>query len=146
MTHDDNPRRDIPRADECCEWRGERTLGGHRVVVQFESLDVPASDLGRWRSGALDAVAERLSAIVERCADDLLDVYNTVWADEDPDEGAPPLDRAAFVASFALASVVFLRDRSVSVAFEVGALFGGHQVVLSLDSNFEALGRASLWG
>src|SRR5581483_3977578 len=38
----------------------------------------------------------------ERVADDLLDVFNRAWADDDPEEGPPPHTRAEFLAAIRL--------------------------------------------
>ncbi len=41
----------------------------------------------------------------ERVADDLLNLYNGSWADDDPDEGPPPHTRAEFLAAIRPAGI-----------------------------------------
>lgn len=126
--------------------RGTFASDANRFVASFEPLDSSFADPNGARASALASLLNRLPGLIERCADDLLQVYNSAWADEDPDEGTPPMDQPAFIAYFSLASVNLLNDLSASVAFDVGDLFAGHQVVLSLDPALQVQGRASLWG
>ena len=82
----------------------------------------------------------------ERVADDLLDCYNSVWADDDPDEGPPRCTRDEFLAAVRPCGISLHHDGSSSWSYDPGDLFAGHGIWLMLDASRSFLGQASLWG
>jgi hypothetical protein len=82
----------------------------------------------------------------ERVADDLLDVYNESWADEDPNEGTPPMDRAEFLANIRPSGICLFHDGSSTWDYSCGDLFAGHGIWLRLGPDGKFRGEASLIG
>ena len=80
----------------------------------------------------------------QRVADDLLDIYNTSWADDDPEEGMPPHSRTEFLAAISPSAISLYHDLSSSWSYECGDLFAGHDVWFMLDEKFRFMGKASL--
>lgn len=82
----------------------------------------------------------------ERIADDLLDVYNRAWADDDPEEGPPPHTRAEFLAAIRPSGLSLYHDGCSSWVYDDGDLFAGHGIDLMLDAKRSFIGNASLFG
>jgi hypothetical protein len=82
----------------------------------------------------------------ERVADDLLNVYNDSWADSDPDEGTPPMNRAEFLDSIRPSALGLSYDGTSRWDYACGDLFAGHGIWLMLDPKHEFIGKASLIG
>jgi hypothetical protein len=82
----------------------------------------------------------------EKIADDLLDVYNQSWADDDPEEGPPAHTRVEFLAAIRPCDINLFHSGSSTWEYESGDLFAGHRIWLVLDSNRSFVGKASLLG
>ena len=82
----------------------------------------------------------------ERVADDLLDCYNEVWADDDPDEGPPRHTRADFLIAIRPCGLSLHHDGRSSWDCDPGDLFAGHGIWAMLDAGRSFLGKASLVG
>ena len=126
--------------------RGEFQFHGRPFFASFDPAPPSIVEPNAARAALLASILSRVPESIERCADDLLEVYNSAWADEDPDEGTPPMDREAFMGSLSLSSVLVVDDFSATIVFDAGDLFAGHFVTLSLDRALNVHGRASLWG
>jgi hypothetical protein len=112
---------------------------------------------GRWAVAEPAEVFEAAAAFLARArefeprcrvrvADDLLDVYNRSWADDDPEEGPPPLTRAEFLAALRPAAISLHDSGSSRWDYACGDLFAGHGIELLLDAEGSFVGKASLYG
>lgn len=81
----------------------------------------------------------------EKIADDLLDVYNQLWADDDPEKGPPPHTRAEFLATIRPCRMTLHPNGSSSWDYDSGDLLTGH-IWLLLDAERSFVGKASLVG
>ena len=66
----------------------------------------------------------------EQIANDLLALYNDVWADEDESEGPGKLSRQAFQDSLRPESLIMSRDGESTWDYSDNDLFAGHGIVL----------------
>jgi hypothetical protein len=110
-------------------------LGGtDRVEVVLSVLD--ESDLPAGRLDEVAATAARLDprALRHIVADDLLDLHNDTWCQDDDEI----LDRDGFLARIR-PTLVDIDDDRLTVYFDDGGLFGGHSIVLTLDLDLEVL-------
>jgi hypothetical protein len=82
----------------------------------------------------------------DRIADDLLDVYNRSWADDDPDEGPPKLNRAEFLNALGLTAIDLQEPGYSSWRYASGDLFAGHGINVMPNPDRSFLGEASLEG
>lgn len=82
----------------------------------------------------------------ERVADDLLDLYNRSWADDDPEEGPPPHTRAEFLAAIHPAGISLYHTGMSSWNYDAGDLFAGHGIWLVVAEDRSFKGKASLVG
>jgi hypothetical protein len=81
-----------------------------------------------------------------RVADDLLDVYNRVWADDDPEEGPPPHTRPEFLAAIRLSGLSLYHTGASSWSYNASDLFAGHGIWVLVAKNGSFTGKASLVG
>lgn len=132
-------------------WRTEVPQSPHEPLTI--SVDAPHSSVGLPRdlivvcAGILQKTVSSLQVLRSRVADDLLDTYNDNWADDDPDEGPPEMDREDFMAALTLADISLHGiDGGRTIMFSCGDLFAGHVVVLTLDNTDQPVGRATLFG
>src|SRR5690242_4257282 len=63
------------------------------IVAEGEWADSGPAELFEIGVEYLAWAREAEPTVRARVADDLLDCYNEVWADEDPEEGTPPMYR-----------------------------------------------------
>ena len=68
----------------------------------------------------------------EQIANDLLALYNEVWADEDESEGPGKLSRQAFKDSLRPESLIVSRDGESTWDYSDNDLFAGHGIVLGV--------------
>jgi hypothetical protein len=78
--------------------------------------------------GTVGELEARVPRYRESAADELLELYNEQWRDEE----SPRLTRAEFMARMRLHSVHLDSDRGIVVSFNDDDLFGGHVILLRL--------------
>jgi hypothetical protein len=69
--------------------------------------------------------------ITEQC----LEGYNQSWADEDPNEGPPPLTRFKFMAFLRLAGITLFDNGAAHWVYDTGELFAGHGLSVYVDDH-----------
>jgi hypothetical protein len=116
------------------------------IVAEAEWADADPDKLFDVGAEYLAWVREAEPQVRGQVADDLLDCYNGVWADEDPEEGTPPMDRAEFLANICPSGINLYHDGSASWFYSCGNLFAGHGIWLMLGPDREFKGKASLIG
>lgn len=95
----------------------------------------------------LDAAVRRieridLAAVLAKASADLLDIHNTgwrAWSDGHEDHEGPVLDAAQFEARLTLRAVTVESGGAVSLWFDDGDLFWGHDVRVELDQDLVPL-------
>jgi hypothetical protein len=138
-------------ADRAGSWEAEVQLAPgcpirFAIVAEAEWSDKDPAELFAVGAEYLAWAREVEPQIRERVADDLLDTYNRSWADEDPEEGTPPMDRAEFLANIRPSGISLHHDGSSSWDYSCGDLFAGHGIWLMLGPDREFKGKASLIG
>jgi hypothetical protein len=116
------------------------------IVAEAEWADADPAELFEVGAKFLAWAREFETRCRERVADDLLDLYNGAWADDDPEEGPPPHTRAEFLAAVRPSGVSLYYTGMSSWIYDPGDLFAGHwiSVVVAEDGSF--VGKASLEG
>ena len=132
-------------------WEAEAELAPGRpgcfaIVAEAEWADTNPAELFEIGAEYLAWAKEAEPRIRERVADDLLDVYNQSWADQDPEEGTPPMDRREFLTNIWLSGITLYPDGSACWDYSCGDLFAGHGIWLRLGPEREFKGKASLIG
>jgi hypothetical protein len=74
-------------------------------------------------------LVSRLDALREYVADELLDLHNNVWSDDE----AAPIDRETFVARLVNPAIVLMEPDRASVYFEDSDLFLGHGIEVRIE-------------
>jgi hypothetical protein len=115
------------------------------IVAEAEWANADPDGLFALGAEYLGWARQAEPACRERIADAYLDVYNHSWADDNPDEGPPPLDRPGFIANLRPAGISLFHDGSANWVYDPGDQFAGHgiSVYVSEDRVFV---RASLFG
>ncbi|MBN8927929.1 DUF2262 domain-containing protein [bacterium] len=116
------------------------------IVAEAEWADADPAELLAAGAEYLRWARQAEPQIRQRVADDLHECYNSAWADEDPEEGTPPMDRAEFLAAIRPDGVSLYHDGSASWFYACGELFGGHGIWLMLGPDRGFKGKASLVG
>jgi hypothetical protein len=116
------------------------------LVAEADWADEDPKELFEIGAQYLDWARQAEQRVRERVADDLLDVYNGSWADEDPDEGTPPMNRAEFLANIRPSGISLHHDGSSTWHYSCGDLFAGHSIWLMLRPDRKFQGKASLIG
>lgn len=116
------------------------------IVAEAEWADADPAELFGTGAKFLAWAREFEPRCRERVADDLLDLYNEAWADDDPEEGPPPHTRVEFLAAVRPSAVSLYHTGMSSWLYGAGDLFTGHwiSVVVARDGSF--VGKASLEG
>jgi hypothetical protein len=116
------------------------------IVAEAEWATADPTELFAAAAAFLAWAREFEPRVRERVADDLLDLYNQAWADDDPDEGPPPHTRAEFLAAIHPSGLSLYHTGMSSWSYHAGDLFAGHGiwVVVARDGSFT--GKASLVG
>jgi hypothetical protein len=120
-------------------------LVSFRIVAEAEWAEADPDELFAIGADFLAWARGAEAACRERIADDYLEVYNQAWADDDPDEGPPPLDRAGFLAHLRLAGISLFHTGSSDWVYDPGDLFAGHGISVYAGAD-RVFGRASLFG
>jgi hypothetical protein len=124
-------------------------LPGHSVAVSIEGRrDRSPDELAESLAAAADHLnwaKQSVPVCREWIADDLLNIYNEAWADEDPEEGPPPLNRSEFLAHLRLVDITIHQDGSVGWMYDPGAMFTGHGIWLWIGAD-RVFRKASLFG
>ena len=117
----------------------------YAIVAEAQWADTDPEELFTIGAEYLRWARQAEPACREQIADDYLEVYNRSWADDDPDEGPPPLDRSGFIAHLRLAGISLFHNGSADWVYDAGDLFAGHgiSVLVGEDRKF---GRAMLFG
>lgn len=116
------------------------------IVAEADWQDKDPKELFGAGAEYLDWAREAERRVRERIADDLLDVYNNSWADDDPAEGPLPMGRAEFLANIRPSGISLHHDGSSTWDYSCGELFAGHGIWLMLDRDRKFIGKASLVG
>ncbi len=112
------------------EWRGERKRGRGSYEIAIRAGETDEAKRDRAAAGAV-AIEQRLAELGGFAADALLGLLNREWREA----GEAPVRRDTFVKRLRPATRAFDEDGSVRVFFSDGELFGGHSVVVELDSD-----------
>ncbi len=141
---------DIGWNAELHSWEAEVALAPDRpirllIVVEADWSDAEPQKLFAIAVAYLDWARRAEPACRERIADDLWQLYNHSWADDDPDEGPPPLERPAFVARLGACGISLYHDGSAAWMYDSGDLFAGHGIAVRVGAD-RVFGRASLFG
>jgi hypothetical protein len=116
------------------------------IVAEAEWADTEPSVLFEAAASFLAWARENEPRCRERVADDLLDLYNGSWADDDPDEGPPPHTREEFLAAIRTAGISLYHTGMSSWSYDAGDLFAGHGIWLVVAEDRSFKGKASLVG
>ncbi len=116
------------------------------IVAEAEWAGAEPAELFTVGAEYLAWAREAEPEVRARVADDLLNCYNEVWADEDPEEGTPPMNRAEFLANIRPSGINLYHDGSASWYYSCGDLFAGHGISLLLGPERKFRGKASLIG
>jgi hypothetical protein len=116
-------------------------LNGERVHTSIASGDGADPEGSAARLNEVLDWASRSWAPLDGCADELLEVYNEDWVDEDH----PPLTRAQFRRKLRLAEVWVGGDGAIDLTYRDGGMFWGHDIVLHVDRDLTP-GEATLEG
>jgi hypothetical protein len=114
------------------------------IVVEGDWADMEPAKLFDIGASFLEWARKAESKIRKRVADDLLDVYNQSWADEDPEEGTPPMNRTEFLRNIRPSGIDLHHDGSFSWDYACGELFAGHGIWLMLGPDRKFIGKASI--
>lgn len=117
-----------------------------RIAVEEDWEQLEPQALFEIAAAFLDRARQAEGRIRDVMADDMHEVYNDYWADEDPDEGCPPMDRPAFLASIRPDGITLHHDGSSSWTYDCGELFGGHVIYAMFEADWRPIGEASLYG
>jgi len=116
------------------------------IIAEAEWADADPAELFEIGAAFLDWARGFEAKVRARVADDLLEVYNRSWADDDPEEGPPPHTRAEFLSAVRPCGLSLHHNGSSSWDYDPGDLFAGHGIWLMLDAGHSFLGKASLVG
>jgi hypothetical protein len=116
------------------------------IVTEAEWAEADPAELFEVGAEYLAWARKAEPQVRARVADDLLDCYNGVWADEDPEEGTPPMNRAEFLANIRPSGINLNHDGSTRWFYSCGDLFAGHGIWLTLGPDRKFKGKASLIG
>ena len=116
-----------------------------RIVAEAGWADADPDELFAVGAEFLAWARQAEPACRARVADDYLDTYNRAWADDDPDEGPPPLDRAGFLGHLRPAGISLYHTGVSDWVYDPGDLFAGHGISLYVGED-RVIGRASLFG
>ena len=116
------------------------------IVAEAEWADIDPAELFEIGATFLQWAREFEPHCRDQIANDLLDCYNEVWADEDPEEGQPPHTRGEFLSAIRPSGISLFDNGSSSWSYDPGDLFAGHSIWHMLDENRSFIGKASLVG
>jgi hypothetical protein len=116
------------------------------IVAEDEWEDVEPAELFEIGTAFLAWAREFEPQCRERVADDLLDLFNQSWADDDPEEGPPTHTRAEFLAAIRLSDLTLYPGGASHWYYDPGDLFAGHRIWLMVDADRSFRGKASLVG
>lgn len=108
-----------------------------RINIEDDWLTVDPPILFDLAAGFLLWARTAEPACRDRIADEMLDGYNDNWADDDPEEGAPLLDRVGFVARLRLCGISLYYTGNAEWHYSDGDLFAGHSILISSNENHE---------
>lgn len=115
-------------------WEGRFLLApgqpvGISIGVEEDDPDTePTAEIQRARL-LLDGLAELEPEARQLAADELLDIYNEEWNDDDP------LSAEEFMTRLTLEDIGIAADGSAELFYQDGGLFAGHAVLVSLDAD-----------
>lgn len=115
------------------------------IVAEAEWATADPEELFAIGAEYLDWARRAEPACRGRIADDYLEVYNGSWADDDPEEGPPRLDREGFIARLRPAGISLYHDGSADWVYDPGDLFAGHGISVWVGRD-RVFGEASLFG
>jgi hypothetical protein len=116
------------------------------IVAEAEWATADPAELFEAGAAFLTWAREFEPQCRERVADDLLDLYNDAWADDDPEEGPPRLSRAEFLAAIRPSGLSLYSSGMSSWSYDAGDLFAGHGIWVVADKDGSFKGKASLVG
>ena len=118
----------IEYSDDLDMYEGKIKLeNGEQLEFSFD-VDDNLEKIVDITRNVVKTISTRNSQFKEYIAEQLLDLYNDDWSEEET------IDKKEFINRISLESVTIYDDNSPEIYYQDGDLFAGHYIALSLNS------------